>query len=133
MTEEWDRMADRPTADSEHPSASYSPPPNHRPGWIGEGWGSSRGTQGRQGAKGGWAGTQPASDVSPAGPAAAAPAGVRTSGGGGVVALLTVAIIAAALASAGTYGILAASGQLDGQRSSLTGASGQQASTVGIS
>src|SRR5688572_14164481 len=104
-------MADRPTPDSEPRSASYSPPPNHRPGWIGDGWGASRGTQGRQNVRGGWAESRSAGpDSAPITPATGAPTTARGSAGGGLVGLLTVAFIAAALASAGTYGILAASG-----------------------
>ena len=32
-------MADRPSADSDRQPASYSPPPQHRPSWIDDGWG----------------------------------------------------------------------------------------------
>jgi serine protease Do len=46
------------------------------------------------------------------------------------VGLLTVSVLAAALASAGTYGILATSGQLDGQRAASTPPRGLQASTL---
>jgi S1-C subfamily serine protease len=120
-------MADRPSPDSEHRSASYSPPPNHRPGWIGDGWGSSRSTQGRPGVKGGWAGPQPAgSDPT----STASPTTVRDTAGGGILGLLTVAVIAAALASAGTYGILSATGQLDGQRTATSNPRGIQLSAL---
>ena len=46
-------MADRPTPDREPPSASYSPPRDHRPGWIGDGWGGSR-SDARQGVTRSW-------------------------------------------------------------------------------
>src|SRR5918999_5418698 len=107
-------MAERPIPDSEQRSASYSPPPNHRPGWIGEGWGGSRSTQGRQGVARGWSSAP--SESPEAGPGSeartSAPARRRTFRRDGALGMLGVAIVAAALASAGTYGILLATGQL---------------------
>src|SRR5687768_9788103 len=113
-------MADRPSPDSEQRSASYSPPPNHRPGWIGDGWGSNGGDPARPGVRGGWAGSQPAGSERTPTPVETAPSRTGTGATGGFVGLLTVSVLAAALASAGTYGILAASGQLDGQRAAST-------------
>jgi serine protease Do len=124
-------MADRPIPDSEQRSASYSPPPNHRPGWIGDGWGGSRGTQTRQGVTRGWSSSQDGSpEPDPGGGAqTSVPVGRRTVRNG-TLGMLGVAIGAAALASAGTYGILLATGQLD-QRASLATPRILQASTLG--
>jgi S1-C subfamily serine protease len=129
-------MADRPTPDREQPSASYSPPRDHRPGWIGDGWGTSRGEP-RPGVTGGWPTARNSTDASP--PAGAAPgagAGTKRQAAArtparGALGTLGVAIIAAALASIGTYGVLLATGQLDPQRTALPGPRGLQASTTG--
>jgi serine protease Do len=126
-------MADRPSPDSEQRSASYSPPPNHRPGWIGEGWGGSRSTQGRQGVARGWSGAQ--SEGPETGPGGEARTSAPTRSGpfrrDGTLGMLGVAIVAATLASAGTYGILLATGQLNDRVTALTTPRGLQASTLG--
>jgi serine protease Do len=87
-------MADRPTPDNEGRPASYSPPPHHRPTWIGNGWGE-----------------QPAPGATPpAGSPPPRPRRPQRQGG-----LLAVAVAAAMLASGGTYALLLAGGQLDRQ------------------
>src|SRR5262245_7385626 len=113
-------MADRPIQESDQDSPSYSPPPHHRPGWTGDGWRTSRGTSGRQGGTGGWAGTQP-SPAEPGPALATTPSDqAHTSTRGGAFGMFGAAIVAAVLASLGTYGVLLATGQLDGQRATLS-------------
>ncbi len=96
-------MADRPGADEDRQPASYSPPPQHRPAWIENGWGS-RPVNGA---------------VSPAEvPAAGAPAGPepdRGRGEGRTGGPLLAAVLAAFLGSLGMYALLMAGGQLDRQ------------------
>ena len=87
-------MANRPSTEHRQP-ASYSPPPQHRPTWIENGWGSQPGSEG----------SRPPSE--PDGP----PSGPRRRGGGpwGLV------VIVAVVASLTTYGALFIGGQLDRQ------------------
>jgi S1-C subfamily serine protease len=98
-------MAERPDQRETH-TASYSPPPNHRPDRLGQGWGTSRPERPDQGITGGWsAGTeQPSGDAGPP---------RQPSGTKGIGSVLVVAVVAAAFASGGTYGLLLAGGQLD--------------------
>lgn len=93
-------MADRPTTDRPVQSASYSPPPQHRPAWINSGH-SSRPTA---------SGAPAAADGR--GLAAPRPRPPRRDRGG---VALGMALVAALFASAGTYGLLLAGGQLDRQ------------------
>jgi serine protease Do len=99
-------MADRPTADREGQPASYSPPPQHRPDWIGNGWGENPAGGPAPQHDSGWPGRP--SEQEPAGP----PPPPRLGSGLGVLA---VALIAAVAASGGTYGLLLAGGHLDRQ------------------
>jgi S1-C subfamily serine protease len=83
---------------------------------------------------GGWAKSQSGSaDASASGTPAAVPypQGRRPPASGGWLGMLGTAVIAAVLASAGTYGVLLATGQLDAQRATLTAPRGLQASTSG--
>jgi len=109
-------MADRPSADSDRQPASYSPPPQHRPSWIDDGWGQ-----------------QPAPTVNPQHPGRRRPVPPppgrplprrprRTS------TLLAVAIVAAMFASLSTYSLLLATGQLD-RRVVVSEPLGQQTGT----
>ena len=88
-------MADRPQSDDRQP-ASYSPPPQHRPTWLDEGWGQQR-TSVPPGS--------PRGTAVP--PVALRPRRRRTS------TLLAVALVAAMMSSVGTYTLLLATGQLD--------------------
>ena len=88
-------MADRPSPDDPQ-YASYSPPPQHRPSWIDEGWGQQEST------------LLPQRPHRPALPPPARPRRRRRTS-----TLLAVAIVAAMLASLGTYTMLLATGQLD--------------------
>jgi serine protease Do len=86
-------MADRPTPERPGRQASYSPPPQHRPTWIGHG--REEGS--------------PAVSPSPGrGQPLRSPQGNRGPG-----SIVLVAVLAAVLASAGTYALLTAGGQLD--------------------
>ncbi len=85
-------MAERPSTDDEGRPASYSPPPQHRPTWIERG----RGERPSSGA------TLP--------PAQSPPVGRSSSQVGG---LFAVALIAALVASVGTYALLLGAGRLD--------------------
>ena len=88
-------MADRPRPDDPK-HASYSPPPQHRPTWIDDGWGQQGST------------LPPARPRRPAlPPPRSHPRRRRTS------TLLAVAVVAAMMASLGTYTMLLATGQLD--------------------
>ena len=88
-------MADRPGADDPQ-HASYSPPPQHRPAWIDDGWGQQRSA------------LPPGRSRRPAlPPPPLRPRRRRTS------TLLAVAVVAAMMASLGTYTLLLATGQLD--------------------
>ncbi len=96
-------MAERPASDTERQRASYSPPPNHRPTWIGNGWGAAPGTPATSEQQAGHdqiAATQP---VQPP----------RRRDRGGVA--VAMALVAAMFASGSTYVLLLASGQLDRQ------------------
>jgi serine protease Do len=97
-------MAERPTPDPQSQPASYSPPPQHRPAWIGSGWGEqpSSGTPPRM--EGGWPGPGGAPH-----PGSRPPR--RDQGG----RALAIALVAALFASGGTYALLLAGGQLDRQ------------------
>jgi len=98
-------MAERP----DHPedrTASYSPPPNHRPDWIGHGWGNPPPERPDQGVNGGWNAVSP-----PPGGDAGPPRQPRR--GGRIGGALVIAVVAAALASGGTYGLLLTGGHLD--------------------
>ena len=106
-------MADRPSTDHKGQPASYSPPPQHRPSWIGSGWGESPadapsprqdGSPPRPDAQ--WPGSPPTPETP-----APQPAGWSRAGLG----LLSVALVAALAASVGTYVLLLAGGQLDRQ------------------
>ena len=88
-------MAERPTADHEDQPASYSPPPQHRPTWIENGWGERPP-----------AGTTPRTTPPRQAPASAP----RRSSG-----MLAVALVAAVAASISTYALLLGGGQLDRQ------------------
>ena len=94
------------------------------------------GTQGKQGVTRGWSGAQAGqrgaglAEREPGLAVAPPVAGRRTSRRDGTLGMLGVAIVAAALASAGTYGLLVATGQLDGERAALTTPRGLQASTL---
>ena len=88
-------MADRPSPDDPQ-YASYSPPPQHRPSWIDEGWGQQEST------------LLPQRPHRPALPPPARPRRRRRTS-----TLLAVATVAAMLASLGTYTMLLATGQLD--------------------
>jgi serine protease Do len=94
-------MAERPVADRDRQPASYSPPPQHRPAWIDDSW----------------AGT-PVPGPSPhgAGPGSSAtPPRHPKRRSRRYGSTLLVALLAALLASFGTYGLLLTSGQLDRQ------------------
>jgi S1-C subfamily serine protease len=105
-------MADRPSADADRQHASYSPPPQHRPSWIDGGWvqqpSAARETQAQR---------RPAAPPPPVRANARRPR--RTS------TLLAVAIVAAMLASLGTYTLLLVTGQL-GSRVVVSGPLGEQ-------
>jgi serine protease Do len=111
-------MADRPDPDHVGPPASYSPPPNHRPEWIANGWGRQDAPGPAQGVRPGWpASSSDASWSAPtenpssvrAGGTASGTRGLR-SGAAGAAAMV---LAAAFTASIGTYGLLLASGRLD--------------------
>jgi len=113
-------MADRPAADPHGQPASYSPPPHHRPDWIGRSEavsianGAEPPTSGRaspsRGA--GWGrDTRPA----PAGRASSDRSQPPGRGGGTSRGSLVVALAAALAASVGTYALLLGGGQLDRQ------------------
>ena len=87
-------MADRPTPEPDVQAASYSPPPHHRPDWIGGGVtrGTARGASRRAALP----------DRAP-GPAS------RRAGG------LVIAVVAALTASFATYALLLGGGQLERQ------------------
>lgn len=91
-------MAHRPGVDGDRQSASYSPPPQHRPSWLQRDWADP-----------------PAADVrAPAsGPRGEGPA--RDHGGARIGTILVVALLAAVVASLSTYLMLVASGQLERQ------------------
>ncbi len=91
-------MADQPGADGDRQPASYSPPPQHRPSWVDNGWGGHPlpGTTSGHG-------RPPAGDVSPKSPRAAHRAG----------STLLVAVLAAMVASLLTYALLLVGGQFD--------------------
>jgi serine protease Do len=111
-------MADRPSPERFEQPASYSPPPNRRPGWIGGGWGQPAAsdrtgvTRGRSGVQQGAAppGRPPGRTASPAG-AGRKPASRKR--GGRLGDIVGVALLSASLAAAGTYGLLLAGGHLD--------------------
>ncbi len=86
-------MAERPTTDQPPQPASYSPPPQHRPAWI----------------QNGQAGPAPASATERP---AAAP-GPRHERSSRVASMLAIALVAAVVASIGTYALLLGGGQLD--------------------
>jgi serine protease Do len=115
-------MAERPDPDHFEQPASYSPPPNHRPGWIGDGWGRQATRESRPGVTGGWPGRQGA----PQGPAGG---GSDGRGIGRIGGALGVALLSGALASAGTYGLLLAGGHLDVRTVTVPPAA-QQAATL---
>ena len=91
-------MAQRPGADGDRQSASYSPPPQHRPSWLQRDWAEP-----------------PAAGVSTpvSVPGHTGPghdrSGTRTS------TILAATLLSAVVASLSTYLLLAASGQLDRQ------------------
>jgi serine protease Do len=97
-------MADRPDPRPEDP-VSYSPPPTQRPTWIGGGWRDPVVPPPDQGVSGGWSGGAPGrgGSVSSRGPRRGSSIGL----------VLSVAVVAAAVASSGTYGLLLAGGHLD--------------------
>ena len=109
-------MADRPRPDNDPQHASYSPPPQHRPAWIDDGWvqPSTPSTHASR--------TTRARSIPP--PPAPPPVRRqrRTS------TLLAVAIVAAMLASLSTYSLLLATGQLD-RRVLISEPLGQQTGT----
>ena len=127
-------MADGPTPDSDERSASYSPPPNHRPGWMGDGWGSRSGGE-RRGVTGGWSRTQAGSpDPGASGMTTTVPsrAGRRTtSRGGGAQRARRRDRSRPCSRRLGTYGVLLGTGQLDRQRATLNPPRGLQTSTSG--
>ncbi len=86
-------MAERPSTDHEGRSASYSPPPQHRPAWIEHGRGG-----------------RPVSDATSPPLPPPSPVERRTSQVGG---LFAVALVAALAASVGTYALLFGTGRLD--------------------
>ncbi len=94
-------MADRPPADNDRQHASYSPPPQHRPAWIEDGWAQPANPSADP------SGTVRARALPP--PPARPPIRRqrRTS------TLLAVSVVAAMLASLSTYSLLLATGQLD--------------------
>jgi serine protease Do len=96
-------MADRPSDASDPQPASYSPPPQHRPSWIDDGWGQRVAPSVRPQRSARRLSVPPPK----ARPAARRPR--RTS------TLLAVAVVAAMLASLSTYSLLLATGQLDRQ------------------
>lgn len=94
-------MAERPVADRDSQPASYSPPPQHRPAWIDDSWSGT-----------------PVPGPSPhgAGPGSrATPPRHPRRRSRRYGSTLLVALLAAVLASFGTYGLLLTSGQLDRQ------------------
>jgi len=102
-------MADRPNADGDRQPASYSPPPQHRPSWIDDGWGRRPQPGGRP--------------TVPPPPMRHPPRRARRTS-----SLLTVATMAAVMASFGTYMLLTATGQLD-RRVLVSEPLGQQTGT----
>jgi serine protease Do len=129
-------MADRPEADTASQPASYSPPPNRRPEWLARGWGQP-GASPTRGTQGTWtpAVSTPAewttsSSTTTPGSIGLPPATGGQAGNGPqpgrLRASAAIALVAALLASLGTYALLAASGQLARQTDTapaVTGAS----------
>ena len=115
-------MADRPTPDHEDPPASYSPPPHHRPEWIGRGWGQSASSGPDRGVSRGWSPTPSGGGgwdegADPRGAAGGPmrdgpPRGRKPGLAGGALA---IALVTALVASGATYALLLAGGQLDRQ------------------
>ena len=91
-------MAQRPDADSDRQSASYSPPPQHRPTWLERGWADT-----------------PASDVSTHGGGSGSDDPGLRRGRSHTGTIFAAAVLAAVIASLSTYLLLAAGGQLDRQ------------------
>ena len=111
-------MADRPPPDNDGQPASYSPPPHHRPEWIGRGWGEPSTQPPDQGVARGWTAGAPEAEGSaerglpPGKPPRRRQPNRKPLYFGGAFA---VAVVAAVTASAGTYGLLLAGGHLDRQ------------------
>jgi serine protease Do len=106
-------MAPRPSADGDRQSASYSPPPQHRPSWLVErDWSDPR-TADATGSAGGTDQAHPQHGR----------AGVH------VGTVLVAALLAAVVASLSTYVLLVASGQLERQVL-ISEPVGQQAGTA---
>ena len=97
-------MADRPDPRPDDPG-SYSPPPAQRPIWIGGGRRAPNVPPGDRGVSGGWSGGTSGRGGS------GSPRRPRRGSSVGVV--MSVAVVAAAVASTGTYGLLLAGGHLD--------------------
>lgn len=97
-------MADRPDPRRED-GASYSPPPVHRPAWVGGDWDGRETQPTDRGVSGGWSG-------GPAGPGGSEPPRAPR-GGSSIGVVLTAAVVAAVIASTGTYGFLLTGGHLD--------------------
>jgi serine protease Do len=114
-------VKDRPQFEADDTTTSYSPPRTDRPRWVDQGWGSTvpAGTSATPGTPQHWfdptAGPGPSGQLSAA-PAARKPAGPSLPQGRGpvIVGGILLALVSAALASGGTFGLLAAGGYLDG-------------------
>jgi serine protease Do len=105
-------MAERPNDDNEGQSASYSPPPQHRPEWIRNGWGDPTSPPPEQGVSRGWSPDGQAPPPGHGGSDQRRPPERKPPFLGSVV---FVALIAAVAASGGTYGLLLSGGHLDRQ------------------
>ena len=114
-------MAERPEPIRDDQQTSYSPPPHHRPDWIGQGWGDPTATTPKAESRQSWTVATPppdrrAGDGRPPSLTPRKAAGRRSARRplylGGAVAL---ALGAAVAASGGTYGLLLMGGYLDRQ------------------
>lgn len=125
MTGEHHSVKDRPQFDADDTTTSYSPPRADRPRWMEPGWGGGAPANGQPASAASNGGvvrpqhwfdpttaTTPVPSPPPA-PTRPAPRAAGPGRGSLVAGGAAIAVVAAALASGGTYGLLAVGGYLD--------------------
>jgi S1-C subfamily serine protease len=112
-------VKDRPQFEADDTTTSYSPPRADRPRWVEQGWGSTvpASTTTSPATPQHWfdptSGPGPNSQPKPAAPRKPVEPSLPPGRGPLIVAGLLLALVSAALASGGTFGLLAAGGYLD--------------------
>ena len=112
-------MAERPSTEQDDQQSSYSPPPHHRPEWLGQGWSERRDAGSKSSDPSNWraSSTQPKQPVvgSRVPPPLAARRGRQTRRSMYIGGAIAVALAAAVAGSGGTYALLLAGGYLERQ------------------